>query len=371
MQQVSQKKFLDEEGLTQVYQNISENFLKIEDFETSINIIEQELNTKKDKSEGDDEEEFKLVENNNLRKYYYQMHNSAGQPLTKLKMQLVPTTNFDTNLINFDTLIQDFYLDQSGKPTSSVDDVYTDLIPVTPGDHIYWMGVCILTGNTNRRRIHGYDSNGNWVKQLAMATVNGNYEKYIIDTVIPNNISYIRVGWKQDINVAIGIGHVPYRIFSGKTSLILKMNNVDYTYPLSETPFYGGEIDLINGTFVETWGYIESYNGEPLNGVWDGSITNYDPNDSSVVPETGEQVLYMLDTPVEKNFTPLSIIISKGSVLLESESLILSIGYLSSIKVFENIKVNNSFKLGNTSLSESQLKALLNLLSSSNQAATE
>lgn len=204
-----------------------------------------------------------------------------------------------------------------------------------------------------------------------MATVDGNYEKYIIDTVIPNNISYIRVGWKQDLNVAIGIGHVPYRVFSGKTSLVLKMNNVNYTYPLSETPFYGGEIDLINGTFVETWGYIESYNGESLNGVWDGSITNYDPNDSSVVPEIGEQVLYMLDTPVEKNFTPLSIVISKGSVLLESESLILSIGYLSSIKVFENIKINNSFKLGNTSLSESQLKALLNLLSSSNQAATE
>lgn len=65
------------------------------------------------------------------------------------------------------------------------------------------------------------------------------------------------------------------------------------TLTLPET-IYGGTVDAVTGMGSKTWGYIASYNGEPLPGEW---ISDRDVYTSGTTPTTGAQVAYKLATP--------------------------------------------------------------------------
>ena len=67
----------------------------------------------------------------------------------------------------------------------------------------------------------------------------------------------------------------------------------DYTPTLPET-IYGGTVDAVSGVGSKTWGYIASYNGEPLPGEW---ISDRDVYSPGTTPTTGAQVAYKLATP--------------------------------------------------------------------------
>ena len=66
-----------------------------------------------------------------------------------------------------------------------------------------------------------------------------------------------------------------------------------YDIALPET-VYGGTVDAVTGEGSKTWGYIASYNGEPLPGEW---ISDRDVYASGTTPTTGAQVAYKLATP--------------------------------------------------------------------------
>lgn len=68
---------------------------------------------------------------------------------------------------------------------------YSDLIPLKPGNYLY-SSYDKYNGGSINTRIHGYDENGNWVKQIAYQGVNGGQE-FIIPFVITENLPYIRV----------------------------------------------------------------------------------------------------------------------------------------------------------------------------------
>ena len=65
------------------------------------------------------------------------------------------------------------------------------------------------------------------------------------------------------------------------------------TLTLPET-IYGGTVDAVTGVGSKTWGYIASYNGEPLPGEW---ISDRDVYSAGTTPTTGAQVAYKLATP--------------------------------------------------------------------------
>lgn len=65
------------------------------------------------------------------------------------------------------------------------------------------------------------------------------------------------------------------------------------TLALPET-IYGGTVDAVTGEGSKTWGYIASYNGEPLPGEW---ISDRDVYSAGATPTTGAQVAYKLATP--------------------------------------------------------------------------
>ena len=86
-------------------------------------------------------------------------------------------------------------------------------------------------------------------------------------------------------NVMCNIGSTPtsYEPYQGDT----------YDITLPET-IYGGTVDAVTGEGSKTWGYIASYNGEPLPGEW---ISDRDVYAYGTTPTTGAQVAYKLATP--------------------------------------------------------------------------
>lgn len=58
---------------------------------------------------------------------------------------------------------------------------------------------------------------------------------------------------------------------------------------------YGGEVDVLTGEGVETWAYIEHYNGEVLPREW---ISDLDGFSDSGIPTTGAFVVYKLGVPI-------------------------------------------------------------------------
>ncbi len=102
------------------------------------------------------------------------------------------------NLLNPATNITGKYLDGAGKIKDGADAQYTDLIPVTAGETYAWSLVSNRPNGGNDRW-HGYDSAGNWVRQIAFnSTGAGLGLPFALTAVIPNGISYVRLSYGID-----------------------------------------------------------------------------------------------------------------------------------------------------------------------------
>lgn len=99
------------------------------------------------------------------------------------------------NLLNPATNITGKYIDGAGKIKDGTDAQYTDLIPVTAGETYLWTLISNRAGGGNNR-CHGYDSAGNWVKQIAFdASGQGLGLPFLLIATIPNGISYVRLSY--------------------------------------------------------------------------------------------------------------------------------------------------------------------------------
>jgi hypothetical protein len=63
---------------------------------------------------------------------------------------------------------------------------------------------------------------------------------------------------------------------------------------------YGGIIDLVNQKYIRVYGYIPTYGGESLPGVWYSSKDVYA---EGATPSTGAEVVYALATPVVESIS--------------------------------------------------------------------
>lgn len=98
------------------------------------------------------------------------------------------------NLLNPATNITGYYIGSNGSISSGDDAQYTDLIPVKEGETY----VCSLVSgrNSGKDRLHGYNANGQWVKQIVFvdaADQQGN--KLGMAATIDSGISYVRLSY--------------------------------------------------------------------------------------------------------------------------------------------------------------------------------
>ncbi len=277
------------------------------------------------------------------------------------------------NLINPATNIQGYYIGANGNPSAQAGDWYTDLIPVSQGDHIYVSGYHNQTDNGNKR-LHGYNASGTWVRQLNYAAVPAKSTLpayYTTDAVVPSGVAYVRFSYRMlDTDVMLQIGtqdpYEPYGehyAFNQYTAplTITKTVATSSTYNLSIPNMYAGLVNVLTGEVDTTWGYIASYAGETLPGEW---WSNYSNSTTASTPETGEEVIYELATPTVSSITSVALTTDEGYNKFEiNKGTIDTFTYGAEGSVVSNLNITSGvITLGNTSLNEQQLQQLLQLI---------
>lgn len=132
---------------------------------------------------------------------------------------------------------------------------------------------------------------------------------FAITAHLDNTVTY-----DARIQLAVGVENLTiYEPYQGDTN--------DMTLP--ET-VYGGTVDCVTGEGEKTWGYIASYNGEPLPGEW---ISDRDVYSPGTTPTTGAQVAYKLATPEPFQATgnrQLTSLVGYNTIYTTGDSITLS-----------------------------------------------
>lgn len=116
--------------------------------------------------------------------------------------------------------------------------------------------------------------------------------------------------------------------FEGVTVHVSETQTGGTTYPVtftSQGTVYGGTIDVVSGELKITWGYIASYNGETLPGVWMSSKEVYAEGTS---PSLGAEVSYILSTPITATIDPTEIELNEGENYVWTEEGTTTLTYM-------------------------------------------
>ncbi len=125
----------------------------------------------------------------------------------------------------------DGYIDDSGVIHSSNTYKYSALIPVVVGKTYTWSGTNNSSTAVNKR-LHGYDSNGNWVEQLQVVNVKN--APYSVTATIPNGVAFVRLSGIRtdtpDTNVQIEEGSTAtaYCVPESSSSSSIKIATTKY-----------------------------------------------------------------------------------------------------------------------------------------------
>lgn len=108
------------------------------------------------------------------------------------------------NLYNSTTRTDGYYIGENGTiAQGSGTFCYSALIPVKPNTAYVLSGIA---GQSDIRRFHAYDSNGNWISQISFASTNVG-RIYNITGTTPNNCVYVRISIPMtDTNVQVEQG---------------------------------------------------------------------------------------------------------------------------------------------------------------------
>lgn len=274
-----------------------------------------------------------------------------------------------TNLLNVnDETCETGYLSSSGTLSSNASDTAGPYISVTPGQDIYYTGIVGPTNSSSiNRRLHVYNANKQWIKQLnfhGSLTIGSSWSTH---GVVPSNGAYVRVSWgSTDQNVMVSLGaptkYEPYYItpFDEITSVSFQLasdstlnNAITYTtvIPNNITDTYSFKYNPILGKLYLTTGYINSYNGETLPGLWWSDRNEYS---EGTIPTTGAQVIYMLaDEDIEEyNITPsvVEMFYRRNYLTVGQDSLINSITYYAETFGVDHITINNGIRFDNINI---------------------
>lgn len=197
------------------------------------------------------------------------------------------------NLLNAATNVTGYYINSSGvinQDSGTPSSQYTDLIPVEVGKK-YTLSLISNRTNSGNNRVHGYDSNGNWVQEINHAApAVGSDVPFELTGTIYSGISYVRISY--------GINDVEAMYEEGNSQTSYEpfaYNAYDEDWSTQAGTVYHGTVDPVAGQLTVDWASISSYAGETLPGAWISDRDVYAPGAS---PTTGAQVVYELATPL-------------------------------------------------------------------------
>lgn len=278
------------------------------------------------------------------------------------------------NLLNVDEYTPGFYIGSNGQLSSNANDRVGEFIPVTPGDTIYYTGDVGPTNSSSvNRRLHVYNANQVWIKQLNYASSLRVGQHWSTNGVIPANGAYIRVSWGvEDTNVMISIGepskYWPYYItpFDKITSASFQIGATNdsaeattYTIniPATAGDQYGFTYNPISGILSSTTGHINSYNGETLPSYWWSDRDVYTEGGS---PSTGAEVIYRLadEDIVEYNITPMTIPLNYHvNYFFINNGVLKELSYYAETLAVEHLTIYSGATFGETNILESDVIA--------------
>lgn len=277
-----------------------------------------------------------------------------------------------SNLIDANSYTPGFYIGSNGTNSSNANDKLGDFIPVSPGQDIYYTGTVGPTNSSSiNRRLHVYNSNQTWIKQLSYA---GNLhigDNWSAHGVIPSNGAYIRVSWgSNDTNIMLSVGaptkYEPYYLtpFEPITSTVFQLANnsamenaTTYTInvPTNIGNVYGYNINPIEGKLYLTTGHIASYNNETLPGLWWSDRDVYNAESS---PTIGAEVVYELSSNdiVEYNITPIDIpLFYHTNYLHINHGEIVNFSYYAETFAVSHLTISNGITFGDNQITESTI----------------
>lgn len=388
------KKFLDQAGLSYFASKYPDN----ETLETVVNIIGEELDTKADNvlatqsTPGLMSALDKMVLDNlnpNIAEHLTPLTsnlyitNAKQENLLECLLRFEPKIGeriHTSNLLDVTNNTLGYYIGSNGANNTNANDVLGPFVPVEPGQDIYYTGDVGETPSSSiNRRLHVYNANQTWIKQISFAGSLKVGDHWSTHGTIPANGAYIRVSWGvNDTNVMISVGspvkYEPYEITpfvplstSENPGLIQLFHYTDqsktqgetYTIsiPASAGSIYACRINPIAGVLISTTGHIESYNGESLPGIWFSDRDTYVENST---PSVGAQVVYALDEAdyEEYNLTPITIPLYYHINYFECDEggIILSFTYYAETLGVNHITLYDGIKFGNTHIVEQDIQ---------------
>ena len=280
------------------------------------------------------------------------------------------------NLINANEYTPGYYIGSNGTNATNVNDNLGNFIPVTPGQVIYYTGIVGQTNSTSiNRRLHVYNSNKTWIKQLSYA---GNLhvgDSWSTHGTIPSNGAYIRVSWgSNDTHIMISVGepsnYQPYYItpFIAITQSSFKigitsdpLEATTYSCDLtqiyqppadpsatSSIALYGFRYNPISGVIYKTTEHIASYNGETLPREWWSDRDIYIEN---TTPTIGAEVIYRLEDENVVEYclkNPLDITLNyHTNFFFTDDDTIIELSYYAETLAVDHLTVYNGMTLFN------------------------
>lgn len=149
-------------------------------------------------------------------------------------------TRCGKNLLNRDTEKNGFINADGGIQMDSVS-VHSALMAVTEEEKYTFSGIASTTAGTGNKRIHGYDVNGNWVRQLSYLPIEIG-RPYVITVTIPNGIKYVRVShYSTDTECLFEKSEIAtaYEPYTAQTVTIALGGTI-----------YGGTLDVTTGVLT-------------------------------------------------------------------------------------------------------------------------
>lgn len=279
-----------------------------------------------------------------------------------------------SNLLNVDSFTPGFYIGSNGTLASNTNDHVGDFIPVSPGDDIYYTGIIGPTNSGSiNRRLHVYDANQKWIKQLNFAGSLKVGDHWSTNGVVPSNGAYVRVSWGvEDYNVMISVDapdkYWPYYItpFSSISSASFQLSPDDtytnattytVTVPAAAGDLYGFKYNPIAGKLYATTRRIASYNGETLPATeW---YSDRDIYAEGTTPSIGAEVIYQLEDEdiVEYDITPQTIPMFFHTNYIKTDTgVIVSFSYYAETFGVSHITISNGATIGETDILESDVQ---------------
>ncbi len=279
-----------------------------------------------------------------------------------------------SNILDVNIFTPGFYIGGNGQLSSNANDRVGDFIPVSPGDDIYYTGIIGPTNSSSvNRRLHVYNANQTWIKQLSFAANLKVGDHWSTHGVIPDNGAYVRVSWGvEDYNVMLSVGapdkYWPYYVtpFSSIPSTSFQLSPDDtytnattytVTVPAAAGDLYGFRYNPIAGKLYATTGHIASYNGETLPATeWHSDRDIYEEGKT---PSIGAEVIYQLEDEdvVEYDITPQTIpMFFHVNYIKTDTGVIVSFSYYAETFGVSHITISNGATIGGTSVLENDVQ---------------